>query len=70
MDYEYHTFTCRKYRIDTTIENGYEMTDGKKVFKTAKCSLMNRDKKHMCHGMESPDFPCPYVSLSNYSQTE
>ncbi len=63
MEYEYHTITCRKYRIHTTIEHGYETENGDKIYKTAKCSLMNRDSKHKCHGMERPDFPCPYVSL-------
>lgn len=68
MEYEYHTFTCHKYRIHATIENGYNIINGKKIYKTAKCSLMNRDNKHKCHGMQSPDYPCPLISI--HSQTE
>lgn len=68
MEYEYHTLTCRKYRIHTTIENGYDIINGEKIYKTAKCSLMNRDNKHKCHGMQSPDYPCPLISI--HSQTE
>ena len=69
MEYEYHTRTCRKYKIHAVIENGFDIIDNEKIYKTAKCSLMNRDKKHKCNGMERPDFPCPYVSL-NFQQTE
>ena len=68
MEYEYHTFTCHKYRIHATIENGYDIINGKKIYKTAKCSLMNRNNKHKCHGMQSPDYPCPLISI--HSQTE
>lgn len=69
MEYEYHTRTCRKYKIHAVIENGFDIIDNEKIYKTAKCSLMNRDKKHKCNGMERPDFPCPYVSL-NFQFTE
>ena len=64
IDYEYRTFTCRKYRINTTITYGYDISGEDKVLVSKNCSLMDDGtKKHNCKGMQEPDFKCPYVMM-------
>lgn len=66
MNYEKSTHTCRKFRINTIITDGYEIIDGKKKYLTANCSLMDsHNSKYKCDGMEEDDIPCPYVFMEN-----
>ncbi len=57
---EFRSFTCRRYREGTSIHYIYEvLEDGKERLIYSSCSLQNSGYK--CHGMESPDRPCPLV---------